>query len=136
MSQQNVELVRRHYEAFARGEVETALQMRDEQIEFRVAEHSVFDRGTPFRGRQEVTGRIFRRLGTEWDGFTVEPQILHDAGDVIVMQGRYGGTCKARGRSTKAQVVHVWTIRKGKLSQFQQYVDTAEMRAVVGLLAV
>jgi uncharacterized protein len=51
------------------------------------------------------------------------------------MQGRYGGTYKATGRSTNAQVVHVWTIRSGKLASFKQYVDTAEMRAVVGLPA-
>jgi uncharacterized protein len=136
MSQENIELVRSHYEAFARGDVEAALQMMDEQIEFRVAEHSVFDRGTPFMGRQEVAEHIFRRLGAEWDGFTVQPQALHDAGNVVVMQGRYGGTYQATGRPTNAQVVHVWTIHNGKLSRFQQYVDTAEMRAVVGLLAV
>jgi uncharacterized protein len=100
MSQENIELVRSHYEAFARGDVEAALQMMDEQIEFRVAEHSVFDRGTPFMGRQEVAEHIFRRLGAEWDGFTVQPQALHDAGNVVVMQGRYGGTYQATGRPT------------------------------------
>jgi ketosteroid isomerase-like protein len=99
-------------------------------------QHSVFYRGTPFRGRQEVAESIFRRMGTEWDGFIVKPQALHDAGDVIVMPGRYGGKYKAAGLSTNAQVVHVWTIRNGKLSKLQQYVDTAEMRAVAGLPAV
>src|SRR5947207_2367028 len=100
--------------------------MMDEHIEFSVAEHSVFYRGTPFMGRQEVAESIFRRLGTEWEDFIVKP---HDAGDVIVMQGRYGGKYKATGRSTDAQVVHVWTIRNGKLSKFQQYVHDGTMRS-------
>jgi uncharacterized protein (DUF2236 family) len=38
-----------HYEAFARGDSEDALQMMDEQIEFSVAEHSVFHRGQAVR---------------------------------------------------------------------------------------
>jgi uncharacterized protein len=135
MSQQNVDLVRSHYEAFTRGDVTAALQMMDEQIEFRVAENSVFYDGTPFIGREEVAEKIFRRLGTEWDGFSVKPEALYDAGNVVVMAGRYGGAYRATGRSTNAQVVHVWTIRNGKLAKFQQYVDTAEMRAVVGLPA-
>jgi ketosteroid isomerase-like protein len=31
-----------------------------------------------------------------------------------------------------AQVVHFWTVRNGKLAEFQQYIDTAALREVTG----
>jgi ketosteroid isomerase-like protein len=31
-----------------------------------------------------------------------------------------------------AQVVHIWTVRDGKLAKLEQYVDTAGMRDVIG----
>ena len=62
-----------------------------------------------------------------------KPESFHDAGDVVIIQGRYGGTRKATGGSTNAHVVHVWTVRGRKLANFQQYVDTAETRSLAGL---
>lgn len=135
MSQQNVDLVRQQYEAFSRGDIAAALQTMDEQIEFRVAENSIFYDGFPLIGLEAVASNIFRRLSVEWNGFAVRPETFHDAGDVVIMEGRYKGVCKATGRSTNAQVVHLWTVRNGKLAAFQQYVDTAEMRAAAGLPA-
>ena len=35
------------------------------------------------------------------------------------------------GKSIDAQVSHVLTFRNGKLAKFQQYVDTAQLQAVI-----
>ena len=66
------------------------------------------------------------RLGTEWDGFTVTPKEFHDAGPVVVVEARYTGTYKQTGKSLDAQVCHVWKIRDGKITSFQQYADTGQ----------
>jgi ketosteroid isomerase-like protein len=71
------------------------------------------------------------RIGSEWDGFTVHVGSLHDAGDHVVMQGRYTGTFKPSGKSLDAQACHVLRFRDGKLSSFQQYADTAQLQAVM-----
>ena len=42
------------------------------------------------------------------------------------MEGRYTGKYKPSGKSIDAQVCHVLHFREGKLSSFQQYVDTAQ----------
>jgi uncharacterized protein len=68
------------------------------------------------------------RLGSEWDGFTVTPIELYDAGDTGVAECRYTGTHKATGKSIDAQACHVWQFSDGKATSFQQYVDTAQMQ--------
>jgi hypothetical protein len=44
------------------------------------------------------------RLGSQWEGFTVTVRTLHDAGEHVVMEGRYAGHYKPSGRSVDAQV--------------------------------
>ena len=42
------------------------------------------------------------------------------------------GTFKTTGKSMDAQVCHVWDVKDGKLTRFQQYVDMAKLRDVMG----
>jgi ketosteroid isomerase-like protein len=131
VSQASVDLLRRAYDAFARGDIASVLDVMTDDIQFVVAENSLFYRGAPYSGKQEIAEKIFAPTGAEWDGYWIDVEKLHDAGEIIVMQGRYRGTYKATDRTTDAQVVHIWTVRDGKLAKLEQYVDTAAMRAVV-----
>ena len=54
-----------------------------------------------------------------------------DAGEHVVMEGRYTGTYKPSGRSVDAQVCHVLRFREGRLLSFQQYLDTGQLQAVM-----
>jgi ketosteroid isomerase-like protein len=132
LSQQNVDLVRAAYEAFGRGEIPAVFDTMDDDVQFVIAENSTYYRGTPYAGKPDIAANIFGRIGVEWDGFTIAIEQLHDAGDAVVMQGRYRGTYKATGRQANIQVVHIWTVRNGKLVRMQQYADTAGMREVTG----
>ena len=51
---------------------------------------------------------------------------LIDAGDHIVVLGRYGGAAKAGGARLDAPFCHVFRINDGKIAMFQQYTDTAQ----------
>ena len=75
---------------------------------------------------------LFMRFGTEWDGFTVTAEKLHDAGDTVVAECRYTGVYKATGKSLNAQACHVWKFRDGKATSFQQYLDTGQMQDTMG----
>jgi uncharacterized protein len=87
--------------------------------------------GTAWVGPQAVLEKLFMRLGSEWKGFTVTVRTLYDAGEHIVMEGRYTGTYKASKKNFDAQVCHVLRFRDGKLVSFQQYVDTGLLQAVM-----
>jgi ketosteroid isomerase-like protein len=129
----NAQMMRDLYDAFNRGEVPTVLGAMDPDIEWRQAEgHPYSPSGEPFRGSEAILQNVFMRLGTEWDGFTVTPKEFHDAGSVVAVEARYTGTYKQTGKSLDAQVCHVWRIRDGKITSFQQYVDTGQWQDVVG----
>jgi ketosteroid isomerase-like protein len=129
----NVRLVQDVYAAFGRGDVATVLGAFDARIEWREAEGNPYEpSGKAWVGRDAVLQNLFIKLGAEWDGFAVHPKHIHDAGGTVVVEGRYTGTHKVTGKRLDAQVCHVWRIREGKLTSFQQFVDTAQLQDVTG----
>jgi len=71
---------------------------------------------------------VFARIGGEWEGFSVSPKEVLDAGNTIVGHGHYSGKFRNTGRDVRAQFAHVFTFRDGKIVKFQQYTDTAQFR--------
>ena len=129
----NVEIVKGVYEALSRGDVPQVLAAMDPKIEWYEAEGNPYmPSGEAWLGPDAVLNNLFMRLGTEWDGFAVHPLVYHDAGDSVVVEGRYSGTHKVTGKMMNPQVCHVWTVRHGKVAKFQQYVDTAQLQDVMG----
>jgi ketosteroid isomerase-like protein len=129
----NVEIMRGGYEAFARGDVPSVLALFAPDIEWREAESNPYKPdGKAWIGPDAIVQNLFMRLGSEWDGFTVTPKALHDAGDTVVAECRYTGVHRATGKSIDAQACHVWRFDDGKIASFQQYVDTAQMQDAMG----
>ncbi|TFI57983.1 nuclear transport factor 2 family protein [Sphingomonas parva] len=131
MSQENVDLVRGIYDAFGSGDVAGALSRMGDDIVWNEAENYPYADGNPYRGPQAVLG-VFGRIAGDWDGFTVMPNQFLDAGDTVVVLGRYRGTFKATGRAQNSQMIHVWRVENGKAASFQQYVDTLQVARVTG----
>ena len=128
----NVQFAKDIYAAFGRGDIPTVLAAFHPQIEWREAEGNPYEPGgAAWTGPQAILDKLFMRLGTEWDGFKVTVHKLHDAGDHVVMEGRYTGTFKTSKKSLDAQVCHVLGFQSGKLVKFQQYVDTRQLHSVM-----
>jgi uncharacterized protein len=126
MSQQNMEIIKAVYEAFARGDIPTVLGALDANVDWREAENFMYADRNPYIGPQAVLEGVFARLGGEWDGFQATPDGLLDAGEAVVAQGHYSGVYKATGKSVRAQFAHVFTFSDGKVVKFQQYTDTRQ----------
>jgi ketosteroid isomerase-like protein len=128
----NVKTMEELYAAFGRGEIEAVLAAMDPNIEWREAEgHPYQPSGEPWIGPDAVVANLSVKLASEWDGFTVHPKQFHDAGDTVIVECRYTGTYKPTGNNLDAQVCHMWRLRDGKVTSFQQYVDTAQLQSVV-----
>lgn len=129
----NVQTIRELYEAFGRGDIPTVLEAMDANIEWREAEGNPFEpTGAPWIGPDAILNNLFVRLGSEYDGFTVHPKEFHDAGDTVIVEGRYTGTYKATGKSMDGQFCHIFRVKDGKLTAFQQYTDTAQLQDAMG----
>jgi ketosteroid isomerase-like protein len=132
----NVQLVKSLYEAFGRGDIAAVLAGMDPAIEWHQAESNPYmPSGDAWVGPDAVLQNLFMRIGADWDGFKVHPRTFHDAGDTVIVEGRYTGTWKSTGKSADTQMCHIWRLRDGKVTSFQQYVDTARLHDVMGLEA-
>lgn len=130
----NVEIMTSLYEAFGRGDMAAVLGGMDPAIRWHEAEGNPYmPSGEAWVGPDAVMSNLFMKLGEEWNGFTVHPAAFHDAGDVVVVEARYTGEYKRTGKSIDAQVCHIWTLKDGKVTKFQQYVDTAQCQDVMGV---
>jgi len=121
----NGEVVRGVYEALGRGDVAAVLGALDAEIEWWEADSFLYAGGNPYVGPQAVA-KLLERAVTDVEEFAVVPERFIDAGDAVVVEGRYRGTVKATGTPVDAQFAHVWRLRDGKVTTFQQYTDTAQ----------
>lgn len=132
MSNETVAVVRAIYDAFAAGDVPKVVALMAPDMVWNEAENFPYADGNPYRGPDAILGGIFARLGSEWDGFAAVPDEYLDAGDSVVVLGRYRGTYKATGRAIDAQMAHLWRVQGGKAAAFQQYVDTLAIARATG----
>ena len=114
------------YDAFGKGDVATVVNAMDPAIRWQEAEGSPYADRNPYVGPQAVVEGVFGRLMADIDGFTLHPANFIDAGDAVVVEGRYRGKVKATGSPLDAQFAHVWQVRGGKIVRFQQYTDTRQ----------
>ncbi len=130
----NVTLLKSLYDAFGRGDMPTVLGAMNPGIQWHQAESNPYmPSGEAFVGPNAVMNNVFMRLGTEWDGFSVHPKTFYGAGESVIVEVRYTGTYKATGKSMDAQVCHIWNVKDGKVTRFQQYIDTAKLLDVMGV---
>jgi ketosteroid isomerase-like protein len=128
----NVNLLKNLYAAFGRGDIPTVLGAMSPDIRWSQAESNPYmPSGEAWVGPDAVLN-LFMKLGAEWDGFSVHPKSFHGAGDSVIVEARYSGRYKATGKSMDTQACHVWDVKDGKVTRFQQYVDTAKLQDVMG----
>jgi len=130
MSQQDVETVRRGYDAFNRKDIAAVLDLYDPQIEWIEGGGGRAPAGT-FRGPQSVANEVFATVPQNFDDFRAEPEQFIDAGEHVVVVGRFSGKARS-GATLDAPFVHVHRLRNGKTVHFQNYVDAARWASAWG----
>jgi ketosteroid isomerase-like protein len=119
-----VDLVKRSYVAFERGDMDGVLGDMDPGIEWQQAQG--LPHGGTYHGVEEVRRNIFDPLDEQWwDEFTAVPTEFLDADGEVVVLGRYRGVAKRTRKQLDVPFVHVWTVRGEKAVRFRQFLDTA-----------
>jgi ketosteroid isomerase-like protein len=132
MSQENVEIVRRHYEH---------RQSHDDFLEEIIAPDWVWDmsnfRGWPeqqtYEGIEEAR-RFIRDWTAAFDAWEIEVLALHDAGgDKVVGVLRQRGRSKTTGLPVDMLYAQVFTLGDGKQTRMEMYADPDEALKAAGL---
>lgn len=121
------------YDAFARGDVAAVLGAFDPGIEWREAEGYRYSDRNPYRGPQEIAEGVFQRLGADLNDFRLAVHHMIESGDTVVVEGRYTAVVKETGTPIDAQFAHVWEVKDGRITRFQQYTDTGQWNAAMGI---
>ena len=131
MSAQNVEIVRRAYEAFNGADPEAAILLLDPQVEWTLPAH--FPDAETWRGRERVVEGL-RTMAESFDSLNLEVHELIDAGDRVVALVHIQGRAAVTGLDLAGRGVdgHVWTLRDGRAVAVRMYGGTSEALAEIG----
>jgi ketosteroid isomerase-like protein len=129
MSQENVEVVRRSFEAFNRGDYREALACFDAEVEYDLTH---FPDGRVYHGHAGVREAFRTWLGT-WEDYRQEQDEVIDAGDEVVVAVRESGSGKGSGARLERPTFGVWTIERGKVTRIRFYASREEALDAVGL---
>jgi ketosteroid isomerase-like protein len=132
MSDENVEVVKVAYEAFARGGLDRFMEHFADDVDYRAVEGAPDDYGR-IRGKDGV-----REWLRDWidmfDGFTMElVELMDGGGDTVVAAERYGGRARLSGVETDSAVWTVFTIRDGRIARGREYLSRDQALEAAGL---
>jgi uncharacterized protein len=130
MSQENVEIVRRIFDAWATGDFGTGLADLDPDVVF-VVRH-------PFPEAIETVGPdgirdYMRRFLDNWETYAVKASDLRAAGDTVVADAVQHGVGKASGIAMEQPFFMLFSFRGGKIARIESILNRDEALEAAGL---
>ena len=130
MSQENVEVVRRGYDAWNRGDMNAHLALYSSDA--RVYPLEDFADSQIRHGLQEIR-RLFAELREPWERDEIEAKELVAAGDYVVADNLWRGVMKGTGDEVEMRVGIAFLLRDGKVAEFRLYRSFDEALEAAGL---
>ena len=116
----NLELVRAHYDAFARGDLGMLLQGLDPDVVITIHDEHGRPEGEPIRGRDGAHS-FFTDIGAAVSDRRVEIEQLRADEDKVLARVLLGGTLKRTGEAGAIQAVHLHTLYEGVICEIRTY---------------
>jgi len=126
MSEANVEIIKRGFDAYLRGDVASATAIYADDIVFNPAEEA------PIHGREAVLSYL-QRWEDPWDEYELQTEEFIDAGDRVVVTIHVRARGAASGIEVDARSHQVYTLRDGKLVRMDEFLVRDEALGAAGL---
>jgi ketosteroid isomerase-like protein len=125
MSRDNVELVRRAYEAFNRRDM----------IALSALLHPEMELLTTVEAHQGAEGVLewVRQTDAVIEGFAITVEEVVDLGDQVIAGVHERGRGKDSGIEIEQRFTHVWSVQEGRLLKLQAFTERAAALESVGL---
>jgi ketosteroid isomerase-like protein len=131
MSEENVEVPRRFFDAYNRGDLETTLGLIAPEFEFRPS-GLFMDTETTYHG-PEGWSEFWHTFRTAWESITVHLERIEDLGDRVLVLGTFHGRGHGSGVEVTREVAWLATLRDGLFAESRTFVSWAEAQQAVGL---
>ena len=132
MSRENVEIVRRAYEAFSRAGLDALLEYVHPDAEYDMSA-AIGPYAGMYYGRAAIRNLLADYFET-WEYVRMKPEDFIEVGDdhvVVLLRIHLRG--KGSGVEVEARTTNVWTMRDGKAVRVAVYNDKAEALEAVGV---
>jgi ketosteroid isomerase-like protein len=133
MSQENVEAMRKVYEAMARGDFWAAGEVFDPKIEWSWSSNMSGLTGVGtyhgIEGVEAATRDVFKA----WEMFRQEAEKFIEEGDDVVVVVRMHGRLKGSDQEIEDTAGHVWTFRDARVIRFRAFDTPSEALEAAGL---
>jgi uncharacterized protein len=117
---QNLETVRRVYDAYATRDVDGLLAPLHD--DFEISQTDELPWGGRYKGRDGMMEYV-KNITTIVES-TLVVEEMFEAGDHVIVIGRATGTVKSSGKQYDARLVDVCQVREGKVLSINIYIDT------------
>jgi hypothetical protein len=129
MSQENVEVVRRAYEAMRGRDLSTVTELWDPEIEW-ISDRRVGE--GPIRGRESVIA-FFRDMAAMFGQIDFDVERLSGQGDHVLAFLHISGAGAASGAGFEIHIAHLWTLRDGMIVRGEGFGDRDKALEAAGL---
>ena len=130
MSQENVEIVRSFYDAWAREEFPGPVELMDPEIEY-VNPAGAVEPGTR-RGRAAFS-RAVEKLFEGWETWQAKPEQFKAVGDQVAVVLSYRARGRGSGLEVEGRESALWTLRDGRVSRYAWFHEPGDALEAAGL---
>jgi ketosteroid isomerase-like protein len=132
MSQENVEIVRGGYEAFARGDVEGVLEIMDPDVVWAPALAPLLG-VEPVRGKDALRKFLTEDLVSGFEDFEARAESIEDLGDSVLVHTQFAARGRASGVPVSLEAFSLIVLRDGKTVSYRDYETKAAALEAAGL---
>ena len=126
MSEENVEIVRKAVEAYARGDLDAALTNADPGIVWNPVEEAATQGHDAIRANLE-------RWETDWEDYEATPEEYIDAGDQVLVTIHWSGRGRGSGVQVDIRTYNVYTLRTAKVIRMDEFTERSDALEAAGL---
>ena len=121
------DVVRRQYLASAAGDLEALRATLAPDVEW--TEMAGFPLAGTYRTPDGVLAGVMEALARDWEDWTAHDDTYVADGENVMVLARYTAVHKTTSKHLNARVAHHFIVRGGLIVRFEQFVDTALVRA-------
>ncbi len=131
MSEENVEIVRKAFDAFSRGDLKGTLDHFAPESEFRPSGRFV-DSQQVYRGREGWID-FWDTFRAAWESITISIERIEDLGDQVLVLGTFHGKGRGSGVEVSDEAAWLQTIQDGLILHTVTFPNWAEALEAAGL---
>ena len=127
VSETNIAVVRSAYAAYARGDIESVLSVLTPDVEWHSTGRA---EDFPALGKRKglpAAQDFFKTVRDHLEFSEFSPREFYCDRDKVFVLGYYAMTVRKNGRKFASDWVHIFTFRGGRVAQFREFLDTAQL---------